>query len=880
MPHAMPGHKCTMERVQHVLLLVLSQSLAVRPEPACIGEYSLCADGSCSLGPCNVGCSKGQYLCPLYDASSPECVGSAATISTCRGIGGSHLDASLDVEARLARLLSTDANLSLEEMVSQLTSQSPAIDRLGIPAMNWLNDALHGVQTANATSKSTMFPDGCGLGAAWNPHTLREVGAVIATEARGWKNSMTLAGNRGQGSVWDNVGITLYTPNINTVRDPRWGRAMEVYGEDPEHMSRLAVEVVRGVQEGAEAVNEEASHVLLAAATCKHFIAYHQETFPADRSMLSLNITNREMWESYMPPFEACVREAGAAQVMCSFNLMNGVPTCADGGLLTEVLRNQWGFTGSVVGDYDAWQNMVDKNHYSATYPRAVADGLNAGMDQEGGGNTVVNLGNVTAAIEASWTSRDTVAQAFARLFRTRMALGLLDPPAGPHSPPAAFLQLTSKIAASPGHLHVARVAARESLCLYKNNGGALPLDASQLSDSKDVVVVGPQASVAGALFGGYSGWASRGNWGRSLLDAVSERLGHEAVYAPGCSVPRTVSTGRGDAPSGDTDLGVSCPTRDWFEPAFDAARTAKVVLVTLGLEFDNEHHHPSMTVERECWDRTSVELPANVSALILGLRKANPNATLVAVFIHGGTFALPPATLGAFDAILDAWYPGIEGGNAIVEALFGDYNPGGRTPVTWYRSDKQLPSPSANASYWLPPLGLTYRFFDNTRAVEGESPGPLIPFGFGLSYTEFRYASMELSSSRIGPCETLTIQARVENIGHRDGDEVVQVYVRQPNATVLVPRVRLAAFARVHIQRQSFAEVLLEVKPNTHVAVLDGSLYDSSRVVVESGWLEIFVGGGQPDFYTGGLTSKALVAASSPLNDCGAFEPAGVFQV
>jgi beta-glucosidase len=394
----------------HTYLPLASAVPAPSHPDSCLGEFSYCNEtGACTLfgdgvGDCGNSCKSGEYLCPV----SATCVTGAAGYLGCPGLAGTHLDHTLDVERRLDYLV---AHASLEEQAAQLTGQAPALARLGIPSYSWLNDDLHGV----ASGLGTIFPNGCGLGASWDKALLRSVGRAIGEEARGGHNGLVHSGNRGTGGgLYDNngVGLTMYSPNVNLARDPRWGRSQEVYSEDPRLVGALAKEYVEGAQSDG-----------LAAAGCKHFAGYDVENVPVDRTVFDANVTSRDMFETYLPAFEACVRQAGAASVMCSFNLLNGKPTCADPDLLDGVLRRRWNWPGFVVGDYDSWENLVNPQHYSDTLEDAAAVGIAAGLDQEGGGSEVSS--QLPAAVAAGKVNASAVARAFRRLFSVRLQLGM-----------------------------------------------------------------------------------------------------------------------------------------------------------------------------------------------------------------------------------------------------------------------------------------------------------------------------------------------------------------------------------------------------------------------------------------------------------------------
>ena len=539
--------------------------------------------------------------------------------------------------------------------------------------------------------------------------------------------------------------------------------------------------------------------------------------------------------------------------------------------------------------------NILNSHHYVKTMEDAAAMGLNAGMDQEGGGTGAIN--KLADAVKDGMTTAAAVATAFTRLFRLRIRLGMLDPPTM-----VPYNQLhynTTELEYNQAHLAVAKTAALESLTLLKNARGTLPLAASTI---KNLAVIGPQATNAGLLFGNYAGSANSGNWGRSIQEGLTDYLaahgGAAVVQENGCD---TIACGK---------------SSDSYAAASKAAAAADATVVVLGLAFDSYcKGGPSAGdgrkdyCEHEGQDRAAIELPEGQAKMVAALRQAiGPDKPLVAVLIHGGTMALGDATTGALDAVLDAWYPAIEGANAIAETLFGDYSPAGRSPATWYPGTSSLPPlgdmnmyPNATAKT----DGITYRFYtgnvtpvgllqnntfsDRTRCICTQlRPGSSFlrtcsalqffdryPFGFGLSYTSFAYSGAALDKASYKPCDDIRVTVTVKNTGSRDSDEVVQVYVATPKATVPSPQIRLAAFARVHVPAGASKIVALSVAPRRHAVVHDGDVRGSAiyaasaKQVVEAGPTFLYVGGGQPKFYAGAQKLVATVTGSAPLLSC-----------
>lgn len=573
---------------------------------------------------------------------------------------------------------------------------------------------------------------------------------------------------------------------------------------------------------------------------------------------------------------------------MCSYNSLNGVPTCGDEQLMNGILREQWKWPGFVVSDYDAWANIQRTHHYCPTMECAAAQGLKAGLDQEGGGKSAI--GALPAALAAGNVTKAEINTSFQRLFRIRIKLGMLDPPT---MVPWNYLKNDSSVE-GPQHLQAARKVASQGVCMYKNNG-VLPLDSSKL---KTVAVIGPTTMQNDLLLGNYATDPDKGV--PSILEAIQSTMGTNVqctfepntdYYEPGeggshassakdccqnicgsdplckyytfwentcykkynnsgkrTSQGRTSGscTGSRNVVSAKGCDSIQCTDTSGFDQAVKVASTADVVIVGLGLD---------QSIEREGHDRSTIDLPSGQYALVSALKKAGK--PIVGVFVHGGTFALKNL-MTDLDAILDAWYPGQEGAYGITDVLFGKENPAGRTPVTWYKDNKDLPAMGdmqlyPNASRGS--KGITYRY--TQAAVD-------VPFGFGLSYTTFSYSALKVQGSNFNPCDVINVTVQVQNNGTVDGDEVVQLYVKQPHASVPVPQVRLAAFERVTIPRGQTKTVSLSISPIFHSVVEEtGSVYDG-KWKVEAGDFQIFVGRGQPDFIPDALMATINVASTA----------------
>jgi len=794
----------------------------------CAGEYSLCADGSCALVNASCGnCAAGQYACLL----TKTCFSNLDDYRHCENLKGTHLDWTLGEEERLDKLV---AAVNLSQMIGQLVNNAPAIDEVALPAYNWLNDDEHGVK---GTSKAAVYPMGVTLGSSWNKQLVKAVGRAIGVEARSTHNTQAdksgnNCGSTSTGQVTANgCGITLYAPNINLVRDPRWGRAEEVYGEDPHLTSELAVAMVTGIQGNRELESvAEDGGALMAGASCKHYAVYDTEDLPEARYVLDANVSARDLWETYLPVMKACVVRARATHVMCSYNAVNGKPTCAHPELLNDVLRGQWRFDGFVVSDYDAWINLVTTHKVVDTYEEAAALGINSGMDQEGGFGTYSAIDAMPAAVSSGNVSESTVQTSFRRLMRVRMRLGMLDPPA--QVAPNNSTYTCEAQCETPEKLQLAQQAAREGIVLLKNANNALPLKrANFVGRNNSLAVVGPMATdwrvLLGAANYAFQDGPSLGCI--TILTGITAALGNDTAglvaHINGCP----------DAP---------CATAN-ITAASAIAKAAKATVLVLGDSFGAATGWPLCQgtredgCESEQHDRGTIELPGQQMALAQAVKAAS-NGPVVCVLTHGGALALGSA-LEACDAVLSIGVAGQMGGAALADILFGDYSPAGRSPVTFYSATSDLPAmgefneyPHENSN------GTTYRYYKGAP--------PTFRFGDGLSYTTFEYSQLRIPSTAQA-CSGIPVTVTVTNTGHdHASDEVVQVYVATPNSSVPSPMIRLAAFERVpNIAPGASQTLSLTIQAEAHAVVLESSSVYDAKLAVEAGPLEVHVGGHQP---------------------------------
>ena len=683
------------------------------------------------------------------------------------------------VERRVADLV---RRMSLKEKVEQLMDAAPPIDRLGVPGYNYWNECLHGVARAG---KATVFPQAIGMAAAWDPALMHRIADTIATEARAKNNAARAADPRNTARYY---GLTFWTPNINIFRDPRWGRGQETYGEDPFLTSRLAVGFIEGLQ------GDDPRYVK-AMACAKHFAVHSGPE--KSRHVFDVTPSEHDLYETYLPQFEAAVREAKVGIVMSAYNAVDGVPAPASKFLLTDVLRGRWGFKGHVVSDCGAIDDVWMRHKYVATKEEGAAVSVKAGTDIECGKSYVALVG----AINGGLIKESEIDVALRRVLDSRFRLGLFDPPER-----CAYLKIPASENDTPAHGALALTTARESMTLLKNDG-VLPLDRSKV---RRIALIGPNADSVDALLGNYNGDPSAPVTVRQGLVAGAG-AGTEVVYAKGC--PLALRPGQ---------------TIPNFDEAIRAARSADVIVFAGGLDAHLEGEEMRSSYEGfDGGDRVRIELPNVQNLLLRALRETGK--PVVFVNLSGSAIAMPWEAEN-LSAILQAWYPGQAGGTAVSDVLFGRTNPAGRLPVTFYRATEDLPSFEDYAM-----ANRTYRYFRGK---------PLFPFGHGLSYTRFEYGKPKVSASTLSPTGSVRVSVPVRNVGPMDGEEVVQLYVRRPGSGADRPVRSLAAFRRVSIGKGTSADVNLPL-PASALRRWDES---KKRYVVDPGAFEIEIGASSGD--------------------------------
>ncbi len=822
----------------------------------------------------------------------------------------SYQDNSLSHEERAIDLVS---RMTLGEKAAQLLNDAPAIPRLGVREYNWWNEGLHGVVGAGYT---TVFPQAIGLAATFDEPHVHQVADTISIEFR----AKYLEGqHRFGGSDWFR-GLTVWSPNVNIFRDPRWGRGQETYGEDPFLTSRMGVAFVKGLQ-------GEDSNYLRTVATPKHF-AVHNGPEPT-RHEDNFDPSAYDLEDTYLPAFRATIMEGEAASIMCAYNAVYGVPACASTLLMEKYLRSDWGFEGFVVSDCGGVADIYldDHHNYSGTPEEGVTAAFDAGMDLICGDAKETN--HILSAVENGILNESTIDTALVRLFSARFALGMFD------APSKVFPEITSSQVDTQEHRDLAQLSAEKSIVLLKNNG-VLPLSKAP----SRIAVIGPNADTLNSLVGNYHGVPSEPV---TILQGIQNRYpDSEIIYTEGsgliapalskidpnvlcvdkqCSqnglkreefadqnmtgeaVDVSISdtanftwtnnrksgatrfTGYIRSPesgeftfrydsnggyriwigekkivdawsvdwrpsiaagnitikageiypikieafqrqeNGNENLLWAKPSDEGASKAVDAANSADIVFYVAGLTQSVEGEEMRVKVDGfDGGDRTSIALPVPQQKV---LEQVTATGTPVVLILTNGSALAVNWADENVAAILEAWYPGGQGGDAVARIIAGDVNPAGRLPITFYKDTNDLP-PFRDYSM----KNRTYRYFNGDV---------LYPFGYGLSYTQFEYKKASLSHKKIKAGEKIEVSVRVENVGKASGDEVVQLYISHLEKQN-VPIRSLAAVKRINLQVGEEKDVVFEL--DSHAL----STVDEAGVrAVRSGAVKIWVGGGQP---------------------------------
>lgn len=696
----------------------------------------------------------------------------------------------LPLEERINDLLS---RLTLEEKVQLMKHEAPAVERLGIPAYNWWNEALHGV--ARTQEKVTVFPQAIAMAATFDTEAMQMMGDITSSEGRALFNEDLKTGKTGE--IYR--GLTYWTPNINIFRDPRWGRGQETYGEDPYLTAKMGSAIVRGL-EGDD------PFYLKAVACAKHYAVHSGPE--GIRHEFDARVSAYDLWDTYLPAFRELVVKAKVHGVMCAYNRLEGIPCCGHNELLQDILRNQWGFNGYVTSDCWAVSDFVQFHKTHTDDTEAVADALLSGTDLECG----ILYPRLLQAVKRGWVTEKEINVSFKRLLEIQFRLGFYDP-----QERVPYSTIGREVLECDAHKQHAYRMAQESMVLLKNEGNVLPLDASKI---KRIALIGPNMNNEMTLLSNYYGEPSEII---TPYKSLKKRFGGEIDTITGVGIVNTLAW----APS--------------FVETAERAKNADVIIFVGGISADYEGEAGDAGAGGYAGfasgDRTSMALPLVQTELLKELKKTGK--PLIIVNMSGSVMNFDWESRNA-DAILQAWYGGQAAGDAIIDVLFGDYNPAGRMPLTTYMNDEDLP-PFEDYSM----LNRTYRYYKGDVRY---------PFGYGLSYTTFSYAEPKnVSSVRTG--ELLQVSTTVTNTGDRSGDEVVQLYVMHPqDGQKQIPKCALKGFRRIHLEKGKSMEVSFTLSPE------DLGLVDQDGNLVEkAGKVDIYIGGGQPYLSVGEFSAVEI---------------------
>jgi beta-glucosidase len=685
----------------------------------------------------------------------------------------------LSIEERVENLI---GQLSVEEKVGQMMNVTPAVERLGIPPYDWWNEALHGVARAD---RATVFPQAIALAATFDDEALFETFTMISDEARAKYNDY-----QKKKEYERYKGLTFWTPNINIFRDPRWGRGMETYGEDPYLTSRMGLACVKGLQ-------GDDPKYLKSHACAKHYAVHSGPEW--NRHSFDANVTPRDLYTTYLPAFETLVKEGNVQEVMCAYNRFEGQPCCGSNRLLVDILRNGWGYDNIVVSDCGAIDDFWRKGRHE-TYPdkeSASVAAVRAGTDVECGGSYKALL----EAVKNGNIKEEELNISLRRLFTGRMRLGMFDPESL-----VPYSSIPYSIVECEAHVNKALEMAHKSIVLLKNSN-ILPLD----KDIRKIAVIGPNAADSTMLWANYNGFPTHTV---TILEGIKNKIADaEIIYEKGCDHAGNILH------KSETDS-VGAPVN--FTATAAIAKEADIIIFAGGLSPRLEGEEMPVRMDGfKGGDRTGIDLPEVQREMLKALKQTGK--PVVFVMCTGSAPALTEINENV-DAIINAWYGGQTAGTAIADVLFGDYNPSGKLPVTFYKSTQQLPD---FEDYSM--KGRTYRYMTEE---------PLYPFGYGLSYTAFEFGDAQLSSSEIGVDENVKITIPVENKGEMDGDEVVQLYVKNPNDPA-APVKALKAFERISIKAGSREIAELTLEPSAFYSFSD----EKQIMEVRPGKYEILYG-------------------------------------
>ena len=681
--------------------------------------------------------------------------------------------------------------MTLEEKVFQTLHNAPALKHLGIKAYNWWNEALHGVARAGV---ATVFPQAVGLAATFDEDFIEEVADAISTEGRAKFNMQQ------QYNDYDIYkGLTFWSPNVNIFRDPRWGRGHETFGEDPFLSARLGVRFTTGIQ-GHDA------NYLKAAACAKHFAVH---SGPEDmRHSFNAVVTKQDLFETYLPAFKACVQEGKVEAVMGAYNRTNGEPCCGSKILLKDILRDQWGFEGHVVSDCWAIKDFHEYHKVTENAVESVALAMNNGCD--------LNCGNLfiylIEAVQKGMVAEARLDEAVINLFTTRMKLGLFD-----GEEDSCYASITYDHVDTKEMKLLNQRAAEKSVVLLKNAGNLLPLDKNKY---KTIGIIGPNANNRKALVGNYEGTASRYvTIAEGIQDYVKDDM--RIFFSEGCHLFKEKISGLG--------LGF-----DRISEVKGVCEQSDLVIVCLGLDPGLEGEEGDQGNQYASGDKPDLKLPGIQEVVLKTVVESQKPCILV--LLSGSALAINYAEEHV-PAILQAWYPGAQGGHGIANVLFGEVSPEGKLPITFYKSAEELPE---FTDYNM--KGRTYRYMQNEA---------LYPFGYGLSYTDFEFKDISVSSKELSSAG-IYLKGTVTNVGHYAGSEAVQVYIKALREDT--PNAQLKALKKVYLKPGESQHIVF------HLKLEDFALYnEEAQQIVEEGAYQVSFGGSQPEKRSEALTGKKV---------------------
>lgn len=644
------------------------------------------------------------------------------------------------------------SKMTLSEKMGQMLYESPAIERLGIPAYNWWNEALHGVARAGV---ATVFPQAIGMAASFDEKLIQETGDIVSTEGRAKFNEFSRRGDHG---IYK--GLTFWAPNINIFRDPRWGRGHETYGEDPYLTSRLGMAYIKGLQ-GEDREN------LKSAACAKHFAVHSGPE--ALRHHFDAKVSLHDMYDTYLYAFARCVKDAHVEAVMGAYNRVNGEPACGSHTLLKDILRGEWRFEGHVVSDCWAINDFHLNHKVTADVEESAAMAVNNGCDLNCGSAFL----HLESAYERGLITEEAITEAVERLMEVRIRLGMME------NHPSPYENLSYELVECDKHTEASVEMARRGIVLLKNKDKLLPLDKDKINT---IAVIGPNANSRDALVGNYVGTSSLYI---TPLEGIQRYLGSgkRVIYAEGCDLYKD-------------KVEFLAEKNDRFEEAVIAAEQADVVVMCLGLDATIEGEEGDAGNEYASGDKPSLRLPGLQQELLEKITAIGKPVILVV--LAGSAMDLSWADKNV-DAIIDAWYPGARGGRAVAELIFGDYSPSGKLPVTFYEDETELPE--------FTDYSMSNRTYRYSKAKA------LYPFGYGLKYTDIKYSGETLDRSCASVGDEITISAQVSNNGTYDVNEIVQAYIKHVDALDYEPGFQLKGIQvlRLKAGETAHAEIKLD---------------------------------------------------------------------